>query len=169
MFIKYISFLTFLWIILSFILTYFYIRSLEGCECATGKKGDKNYVNIERLQQAQLAIILIAIIDHFFLLNDHIDRLGFFKITILLIIAIIYMNFIFYTYHLFKNISKECECADRWERYVLYKEFLLYAGIGVVLAGTILFSFEHRWLEHLYQAGFVRNIRYLLLSVFKKK
>jgi hypothetical protein len=168
-FLKYISFLTFLWIILSFILTYFYLKSLEGCACAIGEEGQKGFVDIKRLQEAQLAIIVIAVIDHFFLLNDRIDRLGIFKILCLIAIAIIYLNFIYYTYHLFQNISKECKCAEHWERYVLYKEFVLYGAIGVVLIGTMVFGVEHSWFEYLYKAGFVQNIRYLILSIFGKE
>lgn len=168
MFLEYLSFLTFLWIILSFILTYFYLKSIEDCGCALGKKSEEHYVDIQKLQYSQLAIIAIAVIDHFFLLNDKIDRLGFFKFALLLIIAIIYMNFIYYAYHLFQNISKECECAEKWERYVLYKEFLLYSLVGVVLIATLIFGFEHKWLKYLYEAGFVRNIQYLVKSAFKK-
>lgn len=167
-YIKYLSLSLFLSLLITFIMTYFYLRKIEDCECLLGKKGEKNHINIKRLEHIQIVIIIIVIIDHFFILNTHIDKLGFLKIFLLLFILILYGTFIYYIYYFSQNINNpECNCGKNWERYVLYKQYLLYIFVFFIISISLIFNIEHKLLYNLYESSAMKNIYYLIKSIFK--
>ncbi len=169
-YIKYASTYLFISILITFILTYFYLKKIENCDCILGKNdtyGNYN-VNIKHLEYIQIALIIIVVVDHMFILNDHIDKLGIFKIFLLLIILALYGAFVYYIYYFSKNINNpNCECGKTWERYVLYKQFLMYIIVISVIIIALIFNIEHELLHHVYEASSMKHIYYLFKSIFK--
>ncbi len=169
-YIKYASTTLFISILITFILTYFYLKKIESCDCILGKHdqhGSYN-VNIKYLEYIQIALIIIVIVDHFFVLNDHIDKLGVFKIFLLLIILGLYGSFIYYIYYFSKNINNpSCECGKSWERYVLYKQFLMYITVISIIIIALIFNIEHELLHQVYESSSMKHIYYLFKSIFK--
>lgn len=168
--IKYISIYLFISLLITFILTYFYLRKIESCDCILGKNYENGTynVNIKNLEYIQIALIIIVVVDHMFILNDHIDKLGIFKILLLFIILVLYGGFIYYIYYFSKNINNpNCECGKTWERYVLYKQFLIYIGIISIIIIALIFNIEHDLLDHLYEFSSMKHVYYLFKSIFK--
>lgn len=166
---KYVSTVTFVFVIITFILTYFYLLKIEDCKCLL-KKDAKSDIDIKKLEYAQIAIIIIIIIDYFFVLNDHIDKLGIFKILLLFIIMCIYLYFLYNIYYFAKNMNNpECLCGNTWERYILYKQFMLYITVFIVIIFALIFNIEHHLLHKLYESSYMKHIYYLIKSIFLVK
>ncbi len=169
-YIKYVSIYLFISILATFVLTYFYLKKIEDCDCILGKNDEHGSynVNIKHLEYIQIALIVIVIIDHFFVLNDHIDKLGIFKILLLLLILGLYGGFIYYIYYFSKNINNpNCECGKSWERYVLYKQFLMYISVFSIIILALIFNIENELLHKLYESSSMKHIYYLFKSIFK--
>jgi hypothetical protein len=168
-YIKYLSRLLFLFVIITFILTYFYLRKIESCECLLKKPNNKN-IDIKKVEYAQIAIIIFVIIDYMFVFNDHIDRLGTFKIILLLMIVGIYIYFLYNIYYFAQNMgNKECTCGNYWERYILYKQFMLYIFVFIIIIFAIIFNIEHQLLHKLYESSYMKHLYYLIKSIFSNK
>ncbi len=167
---KYASSALFISLLVTFILTYFYLRKIENCDCILGKNDEHSSynINIKHLEYIQIALIIIVIVDHFFVLNDHIDKLGILKIFLLFAILALYATFIYYIYYFSKNINNpNCECGKSWERYVLYKQFLMYIGVFSIIIIALIFNIEHELLHHLYESSSMKHVYYLIKSIFK--
>ncbi len=165
---KYVSTLLFFFVLTTFILSYFYLRKIEDCKCLLGKP-DQSFIDIKKLEYAQLILIFIVVIDYYFVLNTHIDKLGIFKIILLLIILGVYIYFLYNIYFFAQNMNNpNCTCGNNWERYVLYKQFLLYITVFIVIIFSLIFNIEHHLIDKLYESSYMKNINYLFKSIFKK-
>jgi hypothetical protein len=166
--VKYVSTLMFFFVITTFILSYFYLKKIEDCECLL-KKSDNTFIDIKKLQYVQIALIIIAIIDYFFVLNTHIDKLGLFRIFLLLLILSIYLYFLYNIYYFIQNINDlNCICGNNWERFIIYKQFILYITVFVIIIFTLVFNIEHHLINKLYESSYMKNIYYLIKSIWKK-
>ncbi len=169
-YIKYISIYLFISLLVTFILTYFYLKKIENCDCILGKNDEHGTynVNIKHLEYIQIALIITVIVDHMFILNDHIDKLGVFKIFLLIAILALYGVFIYYIYYFSKNINNpSCECGKTWERYVLYKQYLMYIIVISIIIIALIFNIEHELLHHLYESSSMKHTYYLFKSIFR--
>lgn len=169
-YLNYASSALFVSLLVTFILTYFYLNKIENCDCILGKDDvDSNYnINITYLKYIQFALIIIVIIDHFFILNDQIDKLGIFKIILLIAILTLYSIFVYYIYYFAKNMNNpSCECGKSWERYVLYKQFLMYITVFSIIIIALIFNIEHELLDHLYESSSMKHVYYLFKSTFR--
>lgn len=167
---KYASTGLFISLVITFILTYFYLKKIEDCDCILGKNDENsNYnINIKYLEYIQIALIIIVIVDHMFVLNDHIDKLGIFKFILLILILALYGTFVYYIYYFSKNMNNpSCECGKSWERYVLYKQFLMYISVISIIIIALIFNIEHELLHHLYESSSMKHIYYLIKSTFR--
>ncbi len=170
-FLKYMSTFFFVIVIITFVLTFFYLDKIDSCKCFLEKNDKIKHIYI--MKYIQLFIIIVCIIDYFFVLNTHIDKLGIWKIVLLFIILLSYMVFIYYSYLLSHDLlnnkySSDCVCINGWERYVIYKEFLMFAGVFIIIIISLIFGIEHELLEEVYKSSHTKNIYYLIKSYFKK-
>ncbi len=169
LFYKYVSTILFLFVISTFILSYLYLRKIEDCTCLLKRSKGESLIDIKKLQYAQLAIIIFAIIDYIFVLNDHIDKLGIYKIILLFIILTIYLYFLYNIYYFAKNMEDtECKCGGSWERYILYKQFMMYISVFIIITISLIFNIEHHLLNKLYESSYMKHIYYLIKSLFIK-
>ena len=164
---KYWSIVLFISVIIAFVLAYVYLKKIESCDCLI-QKDEKEKLDIRRLEYVILVILAIIIVDHYVILNDHIDRLGVFRFVLIAIVIYLYGYFIYVIYYFSKNIKNpECKCGRSWERFFLYKQFLLYIFVFTVIIFAILFGIEHELLDEIYKSTYMRNIVYLFRSSFK--
>ncbi len=164
---KYWSIGLFISVLLAFVLTYVYLVKIETCDCLI-KKGDDEKLDIRRLEYVILVILAIIIVDHYMILNTEIDRLGIFKFFLIAIVIYLYGYFIYVVYYFSKNIKNpECKCGRSWERFFLYKQFILYIFVFTVIIFAILFGIEHELLDEIYKSTYMRNIVYLFRSALK--
>ncbi len=168
--IKYLSTFFFIFVIITFILTFFYLDKIDSCKCFLEKNDKIKYIYV--MKYIQLFIIIICIIDYFFVFNTHIDKLGTWKVVLLFIIFFSYIVFIYYSYLLSKDLLNkkypdDCICINGWERYIIYKEFLLFSGAFIVIIISLLFGIEHELLETVYKSSYTKHIHYLSKSIFQ--
>ena len=164
---KYGSIGIFITVIIVFILANAYLKKIESCDCLI-QKDEKEKLDIRRLEYVILVILAIIIVDHYVILNDQIDRLGVFRFILIAIVIYLYGYFIYVVYYFSKNIKNpECKCGRSWERFFLYKQFLLYIFVFTVIIFAILFGIEHELLDEIYKSTYMRNIVYLFRSSFK--
>lgn len=164
---KYWSIGLFISVLLAFVLTYVYLVKIETCDCLI-KKDENEKLDIRRLEYVILVILVIIIVDHYVILHSEIDRLGIFKFLLIAIVIYLYGYFIYVVYYFSKNIKNpECKCGRSWERFFLYKQFILYIFVFTVIIFAILFGIEHKLLDEIYKSTYMRNIVYLFRSVLK--
>lgn len=110
---------------------YLYLDNLKTCDCVnqsiTAKLKDTQYTIL------QLTVIgsLLAIINTVFGMTSSKNKtvkMGIIASYIVLYIAsvVIDVKFIYNTYNFHKTLQSPCECANKWQKYVIYIDAILY-------------------------------------------
>ena len=140
----------------------YYLNNLKDCACYE-VKNKINYSNITYLiviESILLIINVIGLVGMIGLLSNlsslknltkgiTINKLsnkinksspGMHIYSILMLVyAIVYGYFIYYTYKVHENVDDNCKCTQSWLRYLLYIQAILMA-IGIVNFVVVLFQ-----------------------------
>jgi len=133
-----------LWsLILLFLLykLYDYSKSLDHCSCVSTLKP-----NIDVIKNTELLLIIIQVIG---LLGMIGPKINIKKNKLLLVGSMIYLIalfcvLLFFIYHVyvFGSNLKDCECANKWQKNVLYAQAGVYSMVVILLFVLILFMFK---------------------------
>lgn len=134
-----------LWVssIAGIVLLYFaysYLQGLKTCKCA-------NDLYVTRLKNLEaillgLSVILFAVslLSSFHLFNvlDKIKQ-HVLKIALLggITMLVYYSYFVYNGYEFWKTLPDKCECADKWQKYYIYLQSIVYF---LILLMTTLFT-----------------------------
>lgn len=118
-----------------------YLISLKGCDCV---KTD-NLDTIVNMEKVIIGLMSLGILSntYFFFTHKAIANVQFTKYFILIYAILIFTFYTYFIYNIFlfqKNIKTNCECAIKWQRYILYGQAFVYSSI-FLLPLVALFSF----------------------------
>jgi hypothetical protein len=143
-------------LILSFVILYFlyyaynYTKSLEHCECVSALKH-----NIDSIKNIEFILIIINIIGIILNISVHLFKFSIFKYATTFIpliwfymIFMVFMIVIFvYNVYVFgANLSTNCDCANKWQKDILFIQSGLYslsALMVITTTGLSLWMLSH--------------------------
>ena len=138
-----------LYSIITIVILYFaysYLDGLKTCSCAS----DLYATRLKNLESILLGLNVIifcfAILSSFHLFNA-LDKIKqhILKIAMLggITMLIYYAFFVYSGYGFWKNLPAKCECADKWPKYYIYLQTIVYFVIlllTTVLTGLLAFK-----------------------------
>lgn len=103
------------------IITYYYIRKLNSCDCAQAL-GKTDKANIQYLEYIFLFFIIVSIINILYIFGVKSPSYLFMNYAMIytILLVIIHVFLIVHTYRLYRNMPNDCDCALKWPRYYLY-------------------------------------------------
>jgi len=114
---------------------YSYVKGLDNCKCVSFLKN--NIDNIKNIELFLIAIQVIGIVMNliFYLFGFDIKtfvKTNYKTMTVifgiyLVVLLTILINFIYNVYDFGKQIPNDCDCADKWQRDILYIQAVIYS------------------------------------------
>jgi hypothetical protein len=106
-----------------------YLTSLKKCDCIE----DKNLDTLINMEQFIIVLSGISILANiYFMLNPTELKLSNFVLIIYsLSIFIFYAYFIYIVFQFQNLMNKDCDCAMKSQRYILYTQAILYACVFI--------------------------------------
>jgi hypothetical protein len=123
------------------IITYYYIRKLNSCDCSQAL-GKTDKANIQYLEYIFIFFIIVSIINILYIFGVKSPSYLFINYAMIytILLVIIHALLIVHTYRLYRNMPNDCECALKWPRYYLYFTTLI-ASINVFLYIVFIITF----------------------------
>jgi hypothetical protein len=119
-----------------------YLISLKGCDCVQSD----NLETILTMEKVIIGLMSIGVLSNVYFLftHNHIGKnIHVAKYFILIYAILIFSFYTYFIYNIFvfqRNIKNNCECALKWQRYILYGQAFVYSSI-FLLPLVALFSF----------------------------
>ena len=123
---------------------YLYLDNLRMCSCVnqeiTTKLKETEYTIFKLIIVSSLLLILNSMFGMTSSSNKTI-KYGMISAYIVLYIVSLYTNvqFIYNTFKFQKTLKYPCECAEKWEKYVIYINAVLYTLSIILTFITLLF------------------------------
>jgi len=114
---------------------YSYVKSLDNCNCVSFLRD--NIDNIKKIELFLICIQVIGIVMNIgtYIFGFDVDKFAksnykpmivFLGIYLIVLVTIL-INFIYNVYEFGKHIPKDCDCADKWQRDILYIQAVIYS------------------------------------------
>lgn len=119
---------------------YLYLKKLKSCECV-------NHDYTEKLAKTEHTILMLtgislvlAGLELFFkpkhLYNKYFNLYWIYSYVFFLVILLVDAYFVYYTYHFQRTLKPNCKCANKWQKYYIYYQAILYS----IVLTSILFA-----------------------------
>ena len=119
---------------------YLYLKKLKSCECV-------NHDYTEKLAKTEHTILMLtgislvlAGLELFFkpkhLYNKYFNLYWIYSYVFFLVILLVDAYFVYYTYHFQRTLKPNCKCANKWQKYYIYYQAIMY----LIVLTSILFT-----------------------------
>jgi len=128
---------------------YSYVKNLDNCKCVSFLRN-----HIENIKNIELFLIYIQVIGIFMNIGTYIfgfdvnkfaktnykPMIVFLGIYLIVLVTIL-IHFIYNVYEFGTNIPKDCDCADKWQRDILYIQAIIYSFSSLSIVILLGFGF----------------------------
>jgi len=128
---------------------YSYTKSLEKCSCVSFLKS--NITNIKNIELFLIAIQIIGIFMNIGIYISNIDVqniaitnpkiMGSFLTIYLFVLITILINFIYNVYVFGTQMPTNCDCANKWQKDILYIQAAIYSFTTISTVFLLFFGF----------------------------
>jgi hypothetical protein len=123
---------------------YLYLKKLKSCECVNHDYTDKLAKTEHTLLMLSGISLLLAGFELFFkpkhLYNKYFNLYWIYSCVFLLVILLVDAYFVYYTYHFQRTLQPHCKCANKWQKYYVYYQAIMYSfGFTGILFGVYFF------------------------------
>lgn len=128
---------------------YSYAKSLDNCNCVSFLRN-----HIENIKNIELFLICIQVIGIVMNIGTYIfgfdmnnfakanyKPMIFFLGIYLIVLVTILIHFIYNVYEFGNHIPKDCDCADKWQRDILYIQAVIYSFSSLSIVILLGFGF----------------------------
>jgi hypothetical protein len=119
---------------------YLYLKKLKSCECVNHDYTDKLAKTEHTLFMLTGTSLLLAGLELFFtpkhLYNKYFNLYWIFTCVFFLVVLLVDAYFVYYTYHFQRTIKPNCKCANKWQKYYIYYQAIMYLLVLVGMSFT---------------------------------
>jgi hypothetical protein len=127
---------------------YSYVKNLDNCKCVSFLKD--NIDNIKNIELFLISIQVIGIVMNIgtylfgfdikkFAKTNYKPMMLFLGIYLIVLVTIL-INFIYNVYEFGTNIPKDCDCADKWQRDILYIQAVIYSFSSLSIVSLLVYG-----------------------------
>ena len=123
---------------------YLYLKKLKSCECVNHDYTEKLAKTEHTLLMLTGISLVLAGLELFFkpkhLYNKYFNLYWIYTYVFFLIILLVDAYFVYYTYHFQRTLQPHCKCANKWQKYYIYYQAIMYSfGLAGILFGVYFF------------------------------
>ena len=123
---------------------YLYLKKLKSCECVNHDYTEKLTKTEHTLFMLTGISLVLAGLELFFkpkhLYNKYFNLYWIYSYVFLLVILLVDAYFVYYTYHFQRTLQPHCKCANKWQKYYIYYQAIMYSfGLAGILFTSYFF------------------------------
>ena len=128
---------------------YLYLKKLKSCECVNHDYTEKLAKTEHTLLMLTGISLVLAGLELFFkpkhLYNKYFNLYWIYSYVFFLVILLVDAYFVYYTYHFQRTLKPNCKCANKWQKYYIYYQAIMYsiAFVGMSFAGYFFIKNPH--------------------------
>lgn len=123
---------------------YLYLKKLKSCECVNHDYTEKLAKTEHTLLMLTSISLVLAGLELFFkpkhLYNKYFNLYWIYSYVFFLVILLVDAYFVYYTYHFQRTLQPNCKCANKWQKYYIYYQAIMYSfGLAGILFASYFF------------------------------
>ncbi len=127
---------------------YLYLKKLKSCECVNQDYTDKLAKTEHTLLMLTVISLALGGLELFFkpkqLYNKYFNLYWIFTYVFFLVVLLVDAYFIYYTYHFQRSIKPNCKCANKWQKYYIYYQAIMYLLVLIAMFFTGYFLLKYK-------------------------
>ena len=130
-------------------MAYLYLKKLKSCECVNHNYSEKLAKTEHTLFILTSISLILAGLELFFkpqhLYNKYFNLYWIYSYVFFSVKLIVAAYFVYYTYQFQHTLQTNCKCANKWQKYYIYYQAIIYliAFVLIFISFSVIILVEN--------------------------